>query len=121
MQGLKHHMHACVQMLGAFSFGDYFKADAIRMAWELSTAALGIPAGRIWVSVYEGDAEAARLWRDVVGFPPERLVRLGDADNFWASGCAPFFYPCIIITIKVHCRQELQRETARPDCAPVNL
>ena len=74
------------QMLGAFSFGDYFKADAIRFAWELSTRQLGIPADRIWVSVYEGDDEAARLWRDTVAFPPERLVRLGDADNFWASG-----------------------------------
>ncbi len=75
-----------VQMLGNFSFGDYFKAEAIQMAWELSTKVLGIPASRIWVSVYEQDDEAAALWRDVVGFPPERLVRLGDEDNFWASG-----------------------------------
>jgi alanyl-tRNA synthetase len=76
----------CDQMLGNFSFGDYFKAEAIQMAWELSTKVLGIPASRIWVSVYEQDEEAAGLWRDMVGFPAERLVRLGDEDNFWASG-----------------------------------
>ena len=85
-----HNQDMCsalrMQMLGAFSFGDYFKEEAIRMAWELSTVKLGIPAHRIWVSVYEDDDEAAALWRDVVGFPAERLVRLGDADNFWASG-----------------------------------
>lgn len=76
-------------MLGNFSFGDYFKEDAIKMAWELSTKVLGIPESRIWVSVYEHDNEAARLWREVVGFPASRLVRLGDEDNFWASGYAP--------------------------------
>ena len=73
-------------MLGNFSFGDYFKADAIRMAWELSTKVLGIPAERIWVSVFKDDEEAAALWREEVDFPAERLVRLGDEDNFWASG-----------------------------------
>lgn len=77
----------CAQMLGNFSFGDYFKEEAIQMAWELSTKVLGIPAQRIWVSVYKDDEEAAALWRDGVGFPAERLVRLGDEDNFWASGC----------------------------------
>lgn len=77
-----------LQMLGNFSFGDYFKRDAIRMAWELSTKVMGIPEGRIWVSVYKDDEEAAALWREEVGFPAERLVRLGEEDNFWASGWA---------------------------------
>jgi len=75
-----------LQMLGNFSFGDYFKKDAIRMAWELSTKVLGIPENRIWVSVYKDDDEAVALWREEVGFPAERLVRLGEEDNFWASG-----------------------------------
>ena len=79
-------MKLLLQMLGNFSFGDYFKKEAIRMAWELSTKVLGIPAGRIWVSVYKDDEEAAALWQEEVSFPAERLVRLGDADNFWASG-----------------------------------
>ena len=79
-------MLVLVQMLGNFSFGDYFKKEAIRMAWELSTKVLGIREGRIWVSVYKDDEEAAALWREEVGFPAERLVRLGDEDNFWASG-----------------------------------
>jgi hypothetical protein len=73
-------------MLGNFSFGDYFKAEAVEMAWELATRELGIPAERIWVSVYEGDADAAALWEARAGVPAARIQRLGAADNFWASG-----------------------------------
>jgi alanyl-tRNA synthetase len=73
-------------MLGNFSFGDYFKAEAIEMAWALATRELGIPAERIWVSVYEGDADAAALWEARAGVPAARIQRLGAADNFWASG-----------------------------------
>ncbi|CAL8465000.1 g4535 [Coccomyxa elongata] len=92
--GVTARHHTFFEMLGNFSFGDYFKAEAIQMAWELSTNVLGIPASRIWVSVYEQDEEAAALWRDVVGFPAERLVRLGDEDNFWASGPTGPCGPC---------------------------
>lgn len=73
-------------MLGNFSFGDYFKAEAIEMAWELATRELGIPRERIWVSVFEADDEAAQLWHTRASVPPERIQRLGAADNFWASG-----------------------------------
>jgi alanyl-tRNA synthetase len=80
------------EMLGNFSFGDYFKSDAIPYAWELVTEVLGIDGDRLWVTVYESDDEAEAIWRDAVGVPPERIQRLGD-DNFWKMGdtgpCGP--------------------------------
>jgi len=80
------------EMLGNFSFGDYFKADAIPWAWEFYTQVLKLDADRLWVTVHEDDDEAARIWCDVVGFPAERLQRLGE-DNFWRMGdtgpCGP--------------------------------
>src|SRR5580698_2643864 len=80
------------EMLGNFSFGDYFKAEAIPFAWELFTEVLGVDADRLWVTVHETDDEAEEIWRDGVGFPGERLQRLG-ADNWWGTGdtgpCGP--------------------------------
>jgi len=80
------------EMLGNFSFGDYFKAEAIPFAWELVTEVLGIDGDRLWVTVYETDDEAEAIWRDAVGVRPERIQRLGD-DNFWKMGdtgpCGP--------------------------------
>ena len=80
------------EMLGNFSFGDYFKSDAIPFAWELVTEVLGIDGDRLWVTVYETDDEAEAIWRDVVGVPAERIQRLGE-DNFWKMGatgpCGP--------------------------------
>ncbi len=70
------------EMLGNFSFGDYFKADAIPWAWELYTDVLKLDADRLWVTVHETDDEAEQIWRDVVGLPPERIQRMGEA-NFW--------------------------------------
>ncbi len=70
------------EMLGNFSFGDYFKHDAIVWAWELYTEVLGLDADRLWVTVHTTDDEAEAIWRDVVGLPAERIQRLGD-DNFW--------------------------------------
>ena len=70
------------EMLGNFSFGDYFKADAIKWAWELSTEVLGLDPDRLWATVHTTDDEAEQLWRDVVGLPAARIQRLGD-DNFW--------------------------------------
>jgi alanyl-tRNA synthetase len=70
------------EMLGNFSFGDYFKTDAIRWAWELYTDVLGFDPDRLWVTVHTTDDEAEEIWRDVVGLPVERIQRLGD-DNFW--------------------------------------
>jgi alanyl-tRNA synthetase len=71
------------EMLGNFSFGDYYKAEAIRWAWELVTDGLGLDADRLWITVNESDGEAEKIWRDDIGLPPERIQRLGDATNFW--------------------------------------
>ena len=80
------------EMLGNFSFGDYFKADAIPWAWELVTEILGFDPERLWVTVHLSDDEAAEIWRDAVGVRPERIQRL-DKDNFWQAGdtgpCGP--------------------------------
>ena len=80
------------EMLGNFSFGDYFKADAIPFAWELVTEGFGLDPERLWVTVHTSDDEAADLWHDAVGLPMERIQRLG-ADNFWEMGetgpCGP--------------------------------
>ncbi|MFH1189985.1 MAG: alanine--tRNA ligase [Candidatus Omnitrophota bacterium] len=77
--------HTFFEMLGNFSFGDYFKAEAIAWAWEFFTTVLKIPEGLLWVSVYRDDEEARRIWKDSVGIPPERIVALGEKDNFWPS------------------------------------
>ena len=75
--------HTFFEMLGNFSFGDYFKEGAIKLAWEFVTRELSIPHERLWVSVYEEDEEAYAIWRDVIGLPPERIVRLGKEHNWW--------------------------------------
>ena len=92
--GVTARHHTFFEMLGNFSFGDYFKEDAIVMAWDLATRVLGIPADRVWVSVFRDDDDAARVWTDVVGLPPSRVQRLGEADNFWASGPTGPCGPC---------------------------
>ena len=81
------------EMLGNFSFGDYFKEEAIPMAWELLTEVFGLDGDRLWVTVHETDDEAEQIWIDKVGLRPERIQRMGDEDNFWAMGdtgpCGP--------------------------------
>ncbi|XP_024543276.1 alanine--tRNA ligase, chloroplastic/mitochondrial [Selaginella moellendorffii] len=86
--------HTFFEMLGNFSFGDYFKHDAIRWAWELATSEYKLPAARVWVSVYKDDDEALAIWRDHVGIPEERIKKLGEEDNFWASGPTGPCGPC---------------------------
>ncbi len=71
------------EMLGNFSFGDYFKEGAIRLAWEFATEVMGFDGDRIWATVYLDDDDAESIWHDTVGLPTERIQRLGDADNFW--------------------------------------
>ena len=98
--------HTFFEMLGNFSFGDYFKRDAISYAWEFLTVVLRIPAEKLWVTVYASDDEAYDIWNKEVGVPAERLIRIGDnkgapyaSDNFWAMGdtgpcgpCTEIFY-----------------------------
>jgi alanyl-tRNA synthetase len=91
--------HTFFEMLGNFSFGDYFKREAIAYAWELLTQVLRLPAERLWVTVYEDDDEAADIWLKEVGVDPARFSRLGEKSNFWAMGdtgpcgpCSEVFY-----------------------------
>jgi alanyl-tRNA synthetase len=85
--------HTFFEMLGNFSFGDYFKEDAILFAWEFLTDIVGLPADKLWVTVHQSDDEAEQIWIEKVGFDPNRITRLGDDDNFWTMGdtgpCGP--------------------------------
>nr|ANO58181.1 alanine--tRNA ligase [uncultured Gammaproteobacteria bacterium] len=91
--------HTFFEMLGNFSFGDYFKREAIGYAWELLTEDFGLPEDKLWVTVFEGDDEAAGIWLDEIGVPKKRFSRVGVSDNFWAMGdtgpcgpCSEIFY-----------------------------
>ena len=86
--------HTFFEMLGNFSFGDYFKEQAIQWAWELSTGVFGLSPQNLVVSVFRDDDEAALIWRDSVGVNPKRIIRMDEADNFWASGPTGPCGPC---------------------------
>ncbi|MBI5102341.1 MAG: alanine--tRNA ligase [Nitrospirae bacterium] len=105
--------HTFFEMLGNFSFGDYFKSEAIVFAWELLTEVYRLPRERLWATVYEEDDEAAGLWQKLTGVPQDRIVRLGAKDNFWQMGDTGPCGPCSEILIDqggdIGCR--------RPECA----
>ncbi len=105
--------HTFFEMLGNFSFGDYFKKDAVRFGWELLTEGFGLDPDKLWVSVHESDDEAAALWQSEVGVPAERIVRLGDEENFWAMGDTGPCGPCS----EIHIDQGPEVGCGRPDCA----
>lgn len=91
--------HTFFEMLGNFSFGDYFKTEAIHFAWDFLTKELGIPAEKLWVTVFEEDAEAEKIWLEDIGVDPTRLSKIGAKDNFWSMGdtgpcgpCTEIFY-----------------------------
>ena len=87
------------EMLGNFSFGDYFKEKAIPWGWELATEVFGFDGDQLWITVHESDDEAEQIWHDVVGVPMERIQRLGDKDNFWQMGDVGPCGPCSEIHI----------------------
>jgi len=91
--------HTFFEMLGNFSFGDYFKEGAIDLAWDLLTNGYGLPADKLWASVYLDDDDAYELWHKNIGLPAERIVRLGEKDNFWAMGDTGPCGPCSEILI----------------------
>ncbi|MDY6839732.1 MAG: alanine--tRNA ligase [Thermodesulfobacteriota bacterium] len=91
--------HTFFEMLGNFSFGDYFKPLAIELAWDLMTRVYGLPAEKLWVSVFEDDDEAHRLWASHTDIPEDRIVRLGEKDNFWSMGDTGPCGPCSEILI----------------------
>jgi len=84
--GYTSRHHTFFEMLGNFSFGDYFKREAIEFAWEFVTEHLKLPKERLYVSVHKKDEEAYNIWRNVIGVPEERILKLGDEDNFWQMG-----------------------------------
>jgi alanyl-tRNA synthetase len=91
--------HTFFEMLGNFSFGDYFKKEAIHFAWNFVTGTLGIPKDRLWVTVFKEDDEAARIWTEEIGIDPTRCTRMGEKSNFWSMGetgpcgpCTEIFY-----------------------------
>jgi len=101
------------EMLGNFSFGDYFKSEACAWAWEYSTAVLGLDPERIWITIYEDDDEAEAIWVDEVGIPPERVVRMGAKDNFWSAGPTGPCGPCS----ELYYDQGPELGCGGPDCA----
>ncbi|MEW6365500.1 MAG: alanine--tRNA ligase [Acidobacteriota bacterium] len=112
--GHTHRHHTFFEMLGNFSFGDYFKEDAIAMAWEFFTARLGLPSDRLWVTVYKDDDQAYEIWRRIAGVGADHVLRFDERDNFWAMGETGPCGPCSEILIdqgpEVGCRL--------PTCAP---
>ncbi len=105
--------HTFFEMLGNFSFGDYFKEDAIRFAWDFLIKELKLPAEQMWVSVFDDDDEAYELWEKIEDLPPGRIVRLGEKDNFWAMGDTGPCGPCS----EIHIDQGREAGCDRPDCA----
>ncbi len=105
--------HTFFEMLGNFSFGDYFKEDAIRFAWDFLTVELGLNPQDLWVSIYEDDDEAQALWEKVEALPKGRIVRMGEKDNFWAMGDTGPCGPCS----EIHIDQGAEAGCGRPDCA----
>ena len=100
------------EMLGNFSFGDYFKLDATKYAWEFITKVMDIPTDKIWVSIYLDDDEARDIWINEVGVDPDRIVRLGKADNFWEIGAGPCG-PCS----EIYFDRGVDPKCDNPDCA----
>ena len=114
--GVTARHHTFFEMLGNFSFGDYFKKEAIAWAWEYLTVTMGMPKEKIWITIYTDDDEAFRIWHDGMGVPTERIVRMGEKSNFWMMGetgpcgpCSEILYDqgegtgCGKPTCDVHC------------------
>ena len=106
--------HTFFEMLGNFSFGDYFKEEAIAWAWELLVEGYKLDSQKLYVSVYKDDDEAYEIWEKKIGIPSERIVRLGEKDNFWSMGDTGPCGPCSEILID----QGESMSCGRPDCAP---
>jgi alanyl-tRNA synthetase len=103
--------HTFFEMLGNFSFGDYFKEDAIRFCWQFLTEELRLPKDKLYITIYKDDEEAGKLWQKVAGVQPERIFRLGEKDNFWSMGDTGPCGPCS----EVHIDQG-EEMCCGPDC-----
>lgn len=110
--GVTSRHHTFFEMLGNFSFGDYFKVDAIKFGWEFLTKEMGLPADKMFVSVYNDDDEAFAIWRDVIGLDEKDIERRGEKDNFWAMGDTGPCGPCS----EIHIDQGEGTGCGRPEC-----
>ncbi len=106
--------HSFFEMLGNFSFGDYFKSEACAWAYEYSVDVLGLDPDRIWYTIFDDDDEAEKVWRDEVGIPAERIVRMGAKDNFWSAGPTGPCGPCS----ELYYDQGSELGCDSPDCGP---
>ena len=104
--------HTFFEMLGNFSFGDYFKADAIKYAWEFLTEVVCLPKDRLWVTIYQDDDEAGKLWQELTDVNPQRILRMGEKDNFWSMGDTGPCGPCS----EIHYDRGVEYACG-PDCA----
>ena len=102
------------EMLGNFSFGDYFKKEAITWGWDFATNVLKLPPEKLWVTIYEEDDEARTLWRDMIGIPEEKIVALGKDDNFWEIGVGGPCGPCS----EIYYDRGEEHGCGKPDCKP---
>ncbi|MBQ0079840.1 MAG: alanine--tRNA ligase [Eubacterium sp.] len=101
------------EMLGSFSFGDYFKHESLNWGWEFITKELNMPVDKLWATVYEDDDQAYNIWKDEIGMPEERIVRLGKDDNFWQHGLGPCG-PCS----EIYFDRGEKYGCDNPDCKP---
>lgn len=108
--------HTFFEMLGNFSFGDYFKEEAIEWAWEFITVELGLPKEKLWVSVYKEDDESVKIWNEKIGVPLERIVKLGEKDNFWMAGPTGSCGPCSEIHIDLGEEYSCKKPTCQLGC-----
>lgn len=106
--------HTFFEMLGNFSFGDYFKEETITWAWDLLTEGFKLPGKQLYISVYQDDDEAHTIWEERIGVPSERIVRLGEKDNFWTMGDTGPCGPCSEVMID----QGASLGCGKPDCGP---
>ncbi|MEE8540710.1 MAG: alanine--tRNA ligase [Desulfobacterales bacterium] len=104
--------HTFFEMLGNFSFGDYFKEKAVEFGWDLLIDGYGLPEDKLWVSIYLDDDEAAEIWHKQAGVPEERIVRFGEEDNFWAMGDTGPCGPCS----EIHLDRGAAFGCGKPDC-----
>ena len=111
--GVTARHHTFFEMLGNFSFGDYFKKEAISWAWEYLTVDLGLPREKLWITIYTDDDEAFRIWHDAIGVPAERIVRMGEKSNFWMMGETGPCGPCS----EIHYDQGPGTGCGRPSCS----